>query len=357
MRSVNAEPPGRQSSALLAPSEVVAPGAPILIHRNNSLLDGLSAEVPDVYDVKKRVIEVATFSRLEAVPFREFVQASKMPDWLQKQAAEVGRCAAYLQFVEYFGEEGARLVSGNFCRHYKLCRFCARRRSWQVMNAYRERVNVILSEVRNVSVYHVTFTLRNGDNLPERLHILRESFRVMVHRANMARNGVTCATSFGNVVGGVSSVEVKRGSRKKLWHPHIHALLLVRGKLDHEAIVREWAQLVRQDFDSTVKAQHAREVSGPVHDWWECPIAVAGFAETFKYAVKFSDMAPADLCDVTRACRGLRMLQPFGWLKGVPVPESFDDEWRLDGCPYAEYLYRWTGAEYVEIPSSSGGTG
>ena len=40
-----------------------------------------------------------------------------------------------------------------------------------------------------------------------------------------------------------------------------------------------------------------------------------------------------------------RLVDSFGLLRGVVVPEELTDE-PLEGLPYVEYLYRWQNAGY-----------
>jgi hypothetical protein len=72
----------------------------------------------------------------------------------------------------------------------------------------------------------------------------------------------------------------------------------------------------------------------------------AGFLEVFKYALKFSDMSPADTYAAHLVLRGRRLVGSAGAFRGIEVPESLTDE-PLDGLPYVELLYRYLAGGYT----------
>jgi hypothetical protein len=73
---------------------------------------------------------------------------------------------------------------------------------------------------------------------------------------------------------------------------------------------------------------------------------VSGFLEVFKYAVKFSEMTPADTVAAWEALRGRRLIGSAGEFRGVEVPDTLTDG-SLDDEPFAELLYRYLRAGYT----------
>ena len=49
---------------------------------------------------------------------------------------------------------------------------------------------------------------------------------------------------------------------------------------------------------------------------------IDGFLETFKYALKFSDLPLQDNWEAYKTLKGKRLINSFGVLRGVEVPEE-----------------------------------
>lgn len=64
------------------------------------------------------------------------------------------------------------------------------------------------------------------------------------------------------------------------------------------------------------------------------------FLEVFKYALKFSDLSLEDNWEAFNTLKGKRLVDSFGCLRGVEVPESLLDE-ELADEPYILMLYRY----------------
>ena len=79
-------------------------------------------------------------------------------------------------------------------------------------------------------------------------------------------------------------------------------------------------------------------------------VKLTGFFETFKYALKFSDLELPDL-DAYKTLKGKRLINSFGALRGVEVPEELTDDDLSDDLPYMLMLYNYrkgSGYNFVE---------
>lgn len=75
--------------------------------------------------------------------------------------------------------------------------------------------------------------------------------------------------------------------------------------------------------------------------------------EVCKYALKFSDLAPADNWHAYEVMGGQRLIDSHGLMRGVQIPDSLTDE-PLDDLPFIELLYRYiVGAGYAFVPTSN----
>lgn len=74
--------------------------------------------------------------------------------------------------------------------------------------------------------------------------------------------------------------------------------------------------------------------------------------EVCKYALKFSDLEPADNWHAYEVMGGQRLIDSHGLMRGVEIPDSLTDE-PLDDLPYVELLYRYmVGIGYTFTPKN-----
>ena len=246
-------------------------------------------------------------------------------------------CGEYLAFRHYFTVDQVRLHGASFCMKHLLCPLCAIRRGSKALKAYLDRWEVIARSDAALRPFLVTLTVRDGHDLAERFKHLSDAQRELWKRRHRGRGSVLAA-----VAGAVWSFEVKRGSGSGLWHPHLHMVAVAETCPDQAELAREW-----------------RDITG---DSWVVdarPIAqddlASGFIEVFKYALKFSDMTPADAFHAYRVLKAKRLIGSAGCFRGVDVPDELTDE-PLDGLPFVEFFYRYLrGVGYALSPRKSPG--
>jgi len=144
------------------------------------------------------------------------------------------------------------------------------------------------------------------------------------------------------VLGGVYSVEVTNVGNG--WHPHIHAIWLVRlDALPTTCQLRaEWELLTGDSFECDISPMRARVDLGD-----QVSPYAADFCEVFKYATKPAELGAELFAQAYPVLRERRLLASFGCLRGVQVPESLaDDVSALDGEPYVEFLARYLAGRY-----------
>ena len=79
-----------------------------------------------------------------------------------------------------------------------------------------------------------------------------------------------------------------------------------------------------------------------VHCWCAPYVReIDGFLETFKYALKFSDLELSDNLHAYKTLKGKRLINSFGALRGVEVPEELTDDDLDDDLPYMLMLYTY----------------
>ena len=89
---------------------------------------------------------------------------------------------------------------------------------------------------------------------------------------------------------------------------------------------REWEALTGDSFIVDVRPMYGE---------------IDGFLETFKYALKFSDLELSDNLHAYKTLKGKRLINSFGALRGVEVPEELTDDDLDDDLPYMLMLYTY----------------
>lgn len=240
-------------------------------------------------------------------------------------------CGHWLLFRHYPKQDEVRLHAASLCRKHLLCPLCAIRRGQKSLQAYMGRVEHVYASEPGLKAFHVICTVKDGPDLDERTQHLRGVMRKMTqarrsHLSNPVKNP---HVEFAKALGGVHSIEVKRGKGSGLWHPHVHMIWLCHEAPDQAKLRKEW--------------------EGWAVDSWSCKVVpfhneadlLGGFQEVFKYALKFSEMAPADNWEAFTLLTGRRLVDSFGCLRGVVIPDELDEP--IEGEDFEEMLYRWMG--------------
>ena len=196
------------------------------------------------------------------------------------------------------------------------------------------RVEHVFASEPHLKAFHVICTVRDGANLIQRFDHLRGVMRKMTQarRDYLKAPDKRPHVEFAKAVGGVHSIEVKRGKGSGLWHPHVHMIWLCHEAPDQAQLRKEW--------------------EGWAGDSWSCKVVpfhndadlLGGFQEVFKYALKFSEMAPADNWEAFQKLSGHRLVDSFGCLRGVVIPDELDEP--IEAEDFEEMLYRWMGKGY-----------
>lgn len=249
-------------------------------------------------------------------------------------------CGNYLLFRHYYTVDKVRLRQASFCKKHLFCPLCAIRRASKQMTAYMARYQVIMSENPTLTPYMVTLTVKNGPDLEERYNHLVKSVQVLTRNRTRSLTGSRNKTEFAKIQAAVGSYEFT--NRGKGWHPHVHIIALCSSPIDQKLLSDEWKKATKDSYIVDV-----RPVSNP-HD------PVKGFAEVFKYALKFSDLTPKQQIHAATTLNARRLLFSIGLFRGTQVPESLLDE-GLDGLPYINLFYRYlVGVGYSIDPKKSG---
>ena len=292
----------------------------------------LSDEGPSGAAALPRRLERYSKAKAQALHVQAYLKG--VLDFNQREKTVLSRfegCASYLLFHHYLEHDKVQLHAANFCKAHLLCPFCAIRRGAVALREYLSRWEQLKASNGRLRPFLVTLTVKDGPDLFERFTHLQRAFQVLTKRRSGKGSG---SSVWCKALGGVASYEVKRGENSKLWHPHLHCIALADcdNPISQAKLANEWFEITGDSFIVDVRPIAEDELE-----------LVGGFAEVFKYAVKFSSMEPADTLECWRLLRRRRLVQSFGLFYGVEIPEDLTDE-KLDG-PFIEYLYRFCFAK------------
>lgn len=247
----------------------------------------------------------------------------------QRELSEkLTHCGHWLEFRHYYTVDTVRLHAADFCKKHLLCPLCAIRRGAKYLKAYMAKLQTVQAQTPGLQAYMVTVTVKDGPDLWERFQHLRGAMQ----RMTMARRRYLHApdkrphVEFAKALGGVHSIEAKRGENSGLWHPHAHMVWLCHEAPDAAKLSEEWHGWTGDSFIVDVRPFHQDDMA-------------SGFAEVFKYALKFSDLPLEDNWHAFQTLSGKRLVDSFGCLRGVQVSEDFTDEPISEDLPYIEMIY------------------
>jgi len=275
--------------------------------------------------------------KARAVDMSEYVNTQrdpkKRPD-IEKVFTNLKHCASYLVFHEYLSIEETRLVKAHTCKQHLLCPFCAMRRSGKFVAKNLPKVEQVFNENRARIPALVTFTVKNGPNLQERYTHLRRAHRRLNQRRRNHIQGRTYS-EWAKVAGGITSYEFTKQDEGD-WHPHIHALVMLDDFIDQKALSDEWLDITGDSFIVDIRRIRGKANAGGLD-------IASALLEVCKYALKFHDMTLPDTWHAYQTLRTRRLVDSFGVLRGVQVPENLLDD-PLEGLPYVERHYQYRPA-------------
>lgn len=266
---------------------------------------------------------------------------AKLTDFLLAQHCEFATlagtrlrdCGTWLTFRDYYTVQSVKLVGACFCKRHTLCQLCAVRRSAKFLQQTLPKFESLIADSSVPLVPHlIVLTIKNGENLGERIRHLESSWQKLLRRKSKLSKYPK--TLFRDVVGGIMSIEVTNIGNG--WHPHANVMCLsTEPSFDWAAAKAEWLEITG---DSKV-----------VNFSTDASNLQATLAETIKYVTKFADLTPRQTWDLHRTLRSKRTVRGFGKLWGLRPPLELTDAPLADELPFIDYLCRWLGADGYTI--------
>lgn len=284
-------------------------------------------------------------AKARSLAMSEYIKSTQSSRY-RKIGCIVGECGSLLWFKNYFEKGEIRLHSASFCQKHTLCPFCAIRRAGKFIKAYMSKLESLRALYPHLKPYMLTLTVKDGENLSERFLHLQTSIRAYMRkrreylaRINSKRNRPH--VELVKALGGVYSIEIKRGKNSNLWHPHAHFVILCdsENEIDVRKLSEEWKEITGDSFIVDCRGFYSADP--------DC--VIDGFLEIFKYALKFSDMSLEDNFHAYEILNRKRLVENFGILRGVEVEENLED-FCPDDEPYIDLFFKYfKNRGYVQV--------
>ena len=242
-----------------------------------------------------------------------------------KIQAELGACANWLVFNNYYTVEQVRLAKARTCKRHLLCPFCARARGAKLLEKNLPKFDEAISANPHAIPAILTLTVKNGDDLQERHEHLKKAFKTLCERRRDWLKKGRGKTQFRKILGALFSTEVTY-DKKTGWHPHIHAVVLLDSFIDQKALAEEWHEVTGDSFIVGITKLKGSPVDA--------------MQEVFKYATKFQELPYEQNLHLYDTLKGKRLIGSFGCFHGLKLPESLLDE-LIEDLPYIEQTYRF----------------
>lgn len=238
-------------------------------------------------------------------------------------------CGGWLHFREWTEQNESRLINANFCKKHLLCMPCAVRRAAKMNEAYQPKIELVMAQYPKLIPVMITLTVKNGEDLLERILHLKSSWSRMLAAKRKGASGAERHNliEWNKVVGSLRAMEITMG-KDGLWHPHFHVFALLTEYINQPMLSAEWER-----FSGDSKIVGVTRCRGGIK---------AGLLEVLKYSCKFASLTPELTLHVHRVCNGSRLIDPQGILRGVPEPDIDSDS--IEGLtgPYRDFLAKWS---------------
>ena len=275
--------------------------------------------------------------------FAEFLLLRTPED--PEKVRQLFQCGNYLKFGIWDIPEipKPKLLYSNLCKNHHLCSNCAARRGNMAAAVLAEKCDQLLKLNPSKKLVFITFTVKNGEDLNERLTHLRNSHKKLKTKRRNAQKGKT-SSSIKDLEGGAGAYELTYNSKTKEWHPHIHEVALVQASVKTNLlqvdISKEWHKITGDSFVVDVK-----EVQGESKE----DLAMACL-EIMKYSLKQANMTPMDQYKAYLVVQKKRLHYSYGCFYGFKFPEDYNRDAiteLMKTNPYLEVILKYNYGRYV----------
>lgn len=185
----------------------------------------------------------------------------------------IADCASLIELRKY--DSGEVIIhNANYCHNPVVCPVCSDRVSKRRRAIFTEPIKRAVRKFGidkytgnwkaeypegYTGVYLATATIKDGNNLKERIDTLLDSLKSM-RKMGQKRKAGRSSGEWSKVAAGISNVEIKIGSGSGSWHVHAHFLLFTSSPIDIRTRESEYS-IIKNNGESV-------PVSKFNHEWY-----------------------------------------------------------------------------------------
>ncbi len=286
------------------------------------------SEIKENYPMKKYV----AYKLKNAVThFKEKGYAQYYYSDLSKLSNEIAECSSHqsVKVCKVCGSKFCDHTRQSYCRN-RLCPVCARRRSLKYIALLIPVFEDLMKQ--GYIINFLTLTIKDTEKLSTGLDLLTNSWRQMTHEDKYSRS--IFKTLFA---GGIRNIEVKIGENSKMWHPHMHLLVVKKSfTKDYDYIKSLWEKATRTVAKTNKKigSVHIECIKTPAGTKYQgfkanktntgdyivssdmSQALLKAVCETVKYITKFNfeDYSNDDINELIVETKNKRFMNAFGML-------------------------------------------
>lgn len=233
-----------------------------------------------------------------------------------KQLAECGtqKIIAVCQDCKTPYFDGAYMCKNRFCP------VCQKQKSLILYSKLFPVVKKLIKE--GYFLLTMTFTIKDTEYLEDGLWLIKNAFRTLTHQNKQY------AKVFENMfIGGIRSLEVKRGLNSGKWHPHFHALVIKKiPTRDKEILDIMWNKILRNLLNNSNKNIYGlkyftNEKIGDIYikslNTLKGKSLIKAVYDCIKYITKYNLNLESDLPELLDNLRNIRTIDSWGILRGL----------------------------------------
>jgi hypothetical protein len=107
----------------------------------------------------------------------------------------------------------------------------------------------------------ITYTVTDGDSLSERMETLKTSKKNFRKMGQRRKNGKRSGGEASKIVGGISTVEIKRGKYSKQWHVHQHDLVFTNEPLNYRVYQKDAKRNLDQKYGRNILREELNKIT------------------------------------------------------------------------------------------------
>lgn len=239
--------------------------------------------------------------------------------------------------------------NGAYMCKNRFCPVCQKQKSLILFSKVYPKIIELINKGYYVNV--MTFTIKDTKDLKLGIDLLKTAYRNIFGKNKKTSNVVSKM-----FIGGIKSLEVKRGKNSKLWHPHFHALVIKdKFSKDHDLLNLLWNKELRRlvnNSDNTIYEEklYTDEKLGDV---WISNLnsapnttKVKAVYECIKYITKYEvDNLTLDLEELVKGLKNVRAVESWGILRGI---EKTAEEQEISLATTKEMVCKKCGSQVFE---------